>query len=176
MRSPRGRSARSVRSAARSTLLVGWFIALGAASLIGLAAAGTLGWLAVSGPLSPVDPPGFAAVLIGSGAMGLAGVAIGLALGAVLRPLPAMLGALALGAGTVVAFNLLVSGFALPVAIGLIFHEPSPRACELPVTVLGDLPTLDRPVAEGLRGAGACLLIAAAALVLARLGLGRMDL
>jgi ABC-type transport system involved in multi-copper enzyme maturation permease subunit len=146
------------RSISRSTLVVGWFIALGATSVVGLAAAGTLGWLAVSGPLSPIDSAAFAAVLIGAGAMGLAGIAIGLALGAVLRPLLAMLAALVLGAGTVAAFHLLVSGFALP------------------VTVLGDLAAADRPVADGIRGAGACLMATAVALVLARLGLGRMDL
>jgi hypothetical protein len=146
------------RSISRSTLVVGWFIALGGASFIGLAAAGTLGWLAISGPLSPIAPAGFAAVLIGAAAMGLAGIAIGLALGAVLRPLLATLGALALGAGTVAAFHVLVSGFALP------------------VTVLSDLAVVDRPVADGVRGAGACLLATAVALGLARLGLGRMDL
>jgi hypothetical protein len=146
------------RSISRSTLVVGWFIALGGTSLVGLAAAGILGWLAVSGPLSPVDPAAFAAVLIGAGAMSLAGVAMGLALGAVLRPLLAMLVALALGAATVAAFHLLVPGFVLP------------------VTALADLATVDRPVAIGVTGAGACLMAAAAALVLARIGLGRMDL
>lgn len=146
------------RSVSRSTLVVGWFIALGGASLVGLAAASTLGWLAVSGPLSPVDPAAFAAVIVGAGAMSLAGIAIGLALGAVLRPLLASLAALALGASTVATIHLLVPGLVLP------------------VTALADLAAVDRPVALGIRGAGACLMATAAALVLARLGLGRVDL
>ena len=146
------------RSVSRSTLLVGWFVALGGASLVGLAAAGTLGWMAVSGPLSPLEPAAFAAVLLGAGAMSLAGIALGLALGAVLRPLIATLAALALGAVTVAAFRLL-----LPDSV-------------LPITVLADLAAVDRPVAVGIRGAGACLLATAVGLTLARLGLGRMDL
>jgi hypothetical protein len=146
------------RSITRSTLLVGWFIALAAASLVGLAAAGTLGWLAVSGPLSPVQPAAFAAMLLGAGAMSLAGIAVGLALGAVLRPALAMLGALALAAGAMAALQLVVPALALPLA------------------ALAELAAVDRPVGAGLRGAGASLLATAIGLALARVGLGRMDL
>lgn len=146
------------RSISRSTLLVGWFLALGAVSLLGLVAAGLLGWLAVSSPRALVEPVVFAVVIAGSAAMSLAGIAIGLLMGSLLRPLPAMIGALALGIAAVAAIQVLAPGVALPVA------------------TLRELLDIERPVAAGIRGAGACLLATAATMILGRVALGRVDL
>lgn len=146
------------RSISRSTLLVGWFLALGGGSLLGLAAAGLLGWLAVSSPRPPVAPVVFASVIAASAAMSLAGIAIGLLLGSLLRPLPAMVGALALGIAAVAAIQLFAPGFALPVA------------------TLRELLDVERPVAAGISGGGACLVATAAAMILGRVALGRVDL
>ena len=146
------------RSISRSTLLVGWFLALGGASLLGLVAAGLLGWLAVSSPRPPVEPVVFAVVIAGNAALSLAGIAVGLLLGSLLRPLHAMIGALALGVAAVAAIQVLAPDFALPVA------------------TLRELLSVERPVAVGISGAGACLVATAVTLILGRVALGRVDL
>lgn len=145
------------RSISRGTLLVGWFVAVGGVSLIGLLAAAALGWLAAS-PLSQPQVAPFAAVVGGVAAMSLAMIAIGLLLGTLLPPVPAAVAAVVVG--------LLVAGASYTVL-------PDAAA---PLAALAELPSLDRPVAAGVQGAGIGLAATAVALVLARVALGRADL
>jgi hypothetical protein len=142
------------RSITRGTVVVGWFVALAGISLAGLVAAAVLGWLAAS----PIPPVPFMAILAGVASTGLAAIAIGLLIGSVLDPMPAMLAAVAVGlVVAAVAFYVLPSG-------------------SIPLTALAGLERLERPVAAGVQGAGIGLAITAAVLVLARLALGRVDL
>lgn len=146
------------RSISRGTVLVGWFVAMAGVSLIGLVAAAALGWLAASPSLVQLQPAPFAAIVGGVAAQGLALIAIGLLLGALLPPIPA--------AGAALAAGLLVAAasyFVLPHALS-------------PLAALAELPSLDRPVAAGVQGAGIGLATTAVALVLARVALGRVDL
>ena len=146
------------RSISRGTVLVGWFVAVGGVSLVGLVAAAALGWLAASPSVAQVQPAPFAAIVGGVAAQGLALIAIGLLLGALLAPVPAS-GA-ALVAGILVAA---ASYFVLPDALS-------------PLGALAALPSLDRPVAAGVQGAGIGLATTAVALGFARVALGRADL
>jgi hypothetical protein len=146
------------RSISRGTVLVGWFVALAGVSLIGLVAAAALGWLAASPSVGQLQAAPFTAIVGGVAAQSLALIAIGLLLGALLPPVPAA-GA-ALVAGLLVAA---ASYFVLPDALA-------------PLAALAELPSLDRPVAAGVQGAGIGLAITAVALVLARVALGRVDL
>jgi ABC-type transport system involved in multi-copper enzyme maturation permease subunit len=146
------------RSISRATLLVGWFAALAGVTLVGLAAAGILGWLAVASPFPPVAPVAFAAVMAGVGAMCLAGVAVGLLLGTVLQRL--------FSAAATLFVGVMVVATGLAVAPG----------SAVPLTALADLATLDRPIGDGIRGAGIFLALAGAALVAARVAIGRVDL
>ena len=146
------------RSITRGTLLMGWFVALAAITLIGLVAAGSLGWLAASTVAAPLELGPFAVVVAGVAAMSLAAVAVGLLLGSVLGPRPAMIAALAVGILVEAAAYAL-----LPPTI-------------VPLAALAQLQALDRPIAAGVQGAGIALAVTAVTLVLARLALGRVDL
>lgn len=146
------------RSISRATILIGWFVALAGVSLVGLAAAGVLGWLAVTRPVPPVEPAAFVAVVAGIAAMCITAVAVGLLVGSLLRPFGAAVAALVLGVGVVAGAVVLGPGSAVP------------------LVALRDLPTLERPIGIGLQGAGIFLAVAAAALVAARAALGRVDL
>ncbi len=146
------------RSISRGTLLVGWFVAVGGVSLIGLLAAAALGWLAASPSLSQLQVAPFAAVVGGVAAMSLAMIAIGLLLGTLLPPVPAAIAAVVVG--------LLVAAASYTVL-------PDAAA---PLAALAELPSLDRPFAAGVQGAGIGLATTAVALVLARVALGRADL
>lgn len=142
------------RSVTRGTVVMGWFIALAGVSLIGLVAAAALGWLAASS--IPATP--YLAVVGGVSAMCLAAVALGLLLGTLLEPVPAMIVAVAVGLLAAAVAYLLLPATAVPLAALAGLHE------------------LDLPVAAGVRGAGIGLATTAAALVLARLALERADL
>jgi hypothetical protein len=146
------------RSITRGTVLVGWFLALAGVTLVGLGAAAMLGWLAATASLPTLQPTPYAAVVGGVAAIGLAAVAMGLLLGVMLPPLPAMVTAVVVG--VVVAG---VSHLVLPAGV-------------VPLTALGELATLDRPVGIGMQGAGIGLAVTAVMLVLARVAIGRMDL
>jgi len=146
------------RSISRATLLLGWFVALAAVTLLGLGAAGILGWLAIATPEQRLEPAAVAAVLAGVAAMSLAALAVGLLFGALL---PRVI-------GTVVALlvGCLLIGAALTVA---------PSAF-VPLAALVDLGTLERPIGDGLRGTGVFLAVTGASMVAARVALGRVDL
>jgi hypothetical protein len=146
------------RSITRGTVLIGWFLALAGVTLVGLGAAAMLGWLAATASLPTLQPTPYAAVVGGVAAIGLAAVAMGLLLGVMLPPLPATVTAVVVG--VVVAG---VSHLVLP-------------AGAVPLTALGELATLDRPVGIGMQGAGIGLAVTAVMLVLARVAIGRMDL
>jgi ABC-type transport system involved in multi-copper enzyme maturation permease subunit len=146
------------RSISRGTLLIGWFVALAGVSLVGIGAAGLPAWIAVAGSLPVVEPAAFVAVMAGVAATSLAGLAVGLLVGTLLRPRAAAAAALAIGVAVVGAGTVLLPSGSLP------------------ATALAGLVDLDRPIAAGLRGAGAALATAALVLVLARLALGRVDL
>jgi ABC-type transport system involved in multi-copper enzyme maturation permease subunit len=141
-------------SITRGTVVMGWFVALAGISLVGLVAAAVLGWLAAS----PIQPTPFMATITGVASTSLAAIAVGLLLGSLLDPLPAMLAAVAVG---------------LLVAAAAFIALP---AAAVPLVALAELDRLERPVATGVQGAGIGLAITAAALVLARVALGRADL
>lgn len=146
------------RSVSRGTLLVGWFMALASLSLVGLAAASLLGWLAISAPFPLVGLDAYIASIAGVAALALAGLAMGLVAGAILPPMPATLAAV----GVAVALGI----------AGTITLPPD----ALPVTVLADLASVDRPMAVTLRGGGIALAAAAASIVVARVALRRVEL
>jgi hypothetical protein len=142
------------RSIARGTVVMGWFAALAGISLAGLIAAAVLGWVAASS----IPPTPFLAIFAGVASTSFAALAIGLLIGALLDPIPAML--------TVVVVCLLAGAAAF-------YLLP---AAAVPLAALAELDRLERPVAAGVQGAGIGLAITAAALVLARIALGRADL
>lgn len=146
------------RSIARGTLLAGWFLALGTLTLVGVGAAGTLGWLAIATPLPPADAIAYAAVVGAVAAVALVGVGVGLVIGAVLRPLPA-----AVLAAVLSALILAGSQVVLP---------PSWQ----PLALLGALGDAERPLTTAVRGTGIGLGMAAATTVLARWALSRAEL
>lgn len=145
------------RAVSRGTIILGWFVALAAVSLAGMACAAVLGWLAVAQAVPRPDPAAFAAVLAAAAADSLAILAMGILLGVVLPVRRATLVAAVAGA-----------------AIGAAAWTAAPAA--LPLAALASLPELERPIATGLQGAGIGLLLAGGALVLARLALRRVDL
>lgn len=146
------------RSISRATLIVGWFVALSGVALVGLVAAAILGWLTVTRPVPPAEPAAFLAVMVGIGAMCLAGVAVGLLVGSLLRPFLAAVAALVIGIALVAVATAMAPSWAVPLA------------------ALRDLPALERPIGAGLQGAGIFLSVTAAALVAARVALVRVDL
>lgn len=150
------------RAVPRRTLLHGWFLALGLPVLIGTVAAAVLGWLAVAGAATGPDPLPFGLAVAAVGAGSLAGLALGLAMGAVLSPVPAALGAL------VVCGAVAVVSLALPSAA-----EFLPGAGHVALAALSDV---GRPLALAVRAVGTSVLLIAVLLVLARAALDRADL
>ena len=148
----------TTRSVSRGTILMGWFVALALVSVAGIAAAGVLGWLAVATPIARLDPYAFAMTFTAIAGASLALLALGLALGALLRPPVAALGAAA------ASFAML----AIPWAA-------VPRVAT-PVEALAQLSELERPLSVAVQGAGAGLALAAVLLLAARLVLSRVDL
>lgn len=146
------------RSISRATLLLGWFGALAGVTLLGLGAAGIIGWLAISSPLPPVEPAAYAAVLAGVAAQSVAALAVGLLLGTLIRRHVATVAAMAVGS--------LGIGAALVAGPGGV----------VPLSALADLGTLERPIGDGLRGAGIFLAVAGTTMVVARVAFGRVDL
>lgn len=146
------------RSISRATLLLGWFVALASVTLLGLGAGASLGWLAIATPLPPAEPAAYAAVLAGVAAMSLAAIATGLLLGTLLPRSVAIVAALVVGG--------VLAGAALVVG-------PSSF---VPLAALADLATLERPIGDGIRGTGIFLAVTGAAMVVARVALGRVEL
>lgn len=151
------------RAVPRASVLFSWFLGFAILLIAGFALGSVGTWLAAIGraEASP-DPIPFSAAVAATAGTALAGVALGLLLGATLPSRPAALLALALSAGLVAA------AFLAPL-----------EALPLPLGGLGLLTHLDsaaRPVAGALQSAGAALASAAVLLVLAGAGLERSDL
>jgi hypothetical protein len=155
-----------IRAVPRPIILLGWFAAFVLLLLAGLLPAATLVWLTVGSPASDAgDAWPFVAPLAGAAAAGAAAVAIGLLLGALLRPVPAGVIGLLLTA-TILLLAALGTAPALSAA-------PAPAAG---LAILGDLTHQARPIADALRAAGTALVAAAVALILAAAALERADL
>ena len=146
------------RSISRATVIVGWFLALGLVSILGLLAVGVLGWLAASTPGTRMDQPQFAATFAAIACSALAFVALGILTSTLFRPpLAAMVSA------TTSAGIMGVAWVAMP-------------RIALPAEALAQLPALVSPVAVAAQGAGASLAVAGLLLVVARLALERAEL
>ncbi|MEO7296298.1 MAG: hypothetical protein ABIZ57_09145 [Candidatus Limnocylindria bacterium] len=142
----------------RVTILIGWFVPVAAASLVGLLGAGILGWLAMSASFEGPDPFAFTAVIGAVGAQLLVLLALGLLLGSFLAPWPAV--------------------FATVLSCGLLVVAPwaaAPRVA-LPFEALARLLELVHPIAVAVQGAGASLAASALLLLAARVALERVDL
>ena len=148
----------ATHSIPRATILVGWFVALTLVSILGIAAAGVMGWLAASAPGARLDALAFGLTFaaISCGAIGL--LALGLLIGTLLRPSAAAVGA---------AF----AGMSLAGAAWV----ADPRVAS-PLELLTQLPQLPNPISVALQGAGAGLAVAGLLLILARVVLDRVDL
>lgn len=150
------------RAVPRGALLAGWFVAVAVPVVVGMAAAAVLGWLAVAGAATAPQPMSLALALAAVGVGALAGVALGLALGATMPPLLAAVVTL-LACGAIALVSL-----AVPWAAAYL-----PGAGHV---ALAALPDGARPVATAVRAAGTGLLLVAVLLVAARAALGRADL
>jgi hypothetical protein len=150
------------RSVARGTYLVGWFVALAGVSLVGLAAAAALGWLATGGRTGPIDAAGYVAAVMGVAATAAAAIALGLVAGALLRTLPAI-------AVTLVACGL-VAALAVVVADVLPWL---PGGAHLLLARAGGPGPI---IGDALRAAGTGLALAAILLGAARVALERSEL
>ena len=154
----------TARAVPRATVALTWFAAFGVLLAIGLLPLAVVTWLSLS-PFLPDGPLPLVSGVIGACGAGLAAVAAGLLLGAFLPPLPAVLLA-----------TLVTGGALLASAMG---QGPSGAWWALPgdgMRVLATLDTAARPVADGLRAAGAALGVTAVLLVLCVVAFERTDL
>jgi len=148
----------ATRSVSRATILVGWFLSLALVSMLGLLAAGVLGWLTASASVARLDAFAFAMTFGAIACCALALLALGLLVGARLRPSAAPLVAVAAS-----------------VAIAGVAWLAAPRIPN-PIAALAQLPELASPISTAVQGAGASLAAAAALLLVARFALDRVDL
>jgi len=148
----------ATHSIPRATILIGWFVPLAAVSVLGLLAAGSLGWLATSASSARPGALAFAATVASIATLVMALLALGLLVGALVRaPAAALVTALAC---------------ALIVAVPWAAVPP----VTLPIEALARLPELAAPTSLAVQGAGAGLLATAVLLIVARGALGRVDL
>jgi hypothetical protein len=150
------------RSVPRGTFLGGWFVAVSAIGLAGLAAAAVLGWLAASSVSLRLELLPYGVILAAIAATVLAAVALGLLSGSLFGPRTAAVVSIVLSAALVAA------AWLVPGHGGLI-----PGAAFLELAALTEGPG---SLAGAWRAAGACLVAAGLLLVLARGALGRAEL
>ena len=159
----RGRAAWLVtRSVPRSSILGGWWSALGITALLGTAAAAVLGWLAASAVALRFPTDAFAAIGVAVAASALVAMTVGIVAGLLLPPR---------AAAAVAVFTC--------AAIGLVAWVVPGAAPWVPGSALVSLATLGesaRPLALAWREAGAALVAAAILLVAARGLIERIDL
>jgi hypothetical protein len=159
----RGRAAWLVtRSVPRSTILGGWWSALGITALLGTGAAAVLGWLAASAVALRFPTDAFAAIGVAVAATALVAMTVGLLAGLLLPPRAA-------APVAVVACA----------AIGLVAWVVPGAAPWAPGSALASLAGLaeaSRPLAVAWREAGAALVTVAVLLVVARGLIERIDL
>lgn len=151
------------RTAPRASLLVAWF-GVGSATLVaGGAVSGLVGWLAAvsHGAALPEQAMAYAAALAGCLAAGVAGIALALLLGVLAPPTVATLGTLVLVGAWLVGTAVAAPPDAYP---GGAF------------ATLAAFHLTERPIADGLRGAGMSLAAAAGLLVMALAAFARVDL
>ena len=153
----------AVRAVPRSAVLLSWFLAFGILVVAGIAIGSVGAWLAALARAdTPPDVVPFAAAILAAEGVALAGVAVGLLIGALLRPIPAVLLALAL-CGAALALSI-----AAPLGGALLPTEG--------IRLLAHLDDATRPIGDALRSTGLELALAAALLVLAAAALERSDL
>jgi hypothetical protein len=150
------------RSVSRGTFLRGWFVALTAIALVGLAAAAVLGWLAASGVSLRLDPVNYAALLAAVAATVTPAVALGLLCGTVFGP------RVAAPVTIIISSALVAAAWLLPASGDLV-----PGAAFLELAALSEGTVA---LAAAWRAAGVSLLAAALLLGLARLALSRAEL
>ncbi len=150
------------RAVPRGTYLVGWYAAIAGVALVGLGLAAALGWLSLAGAPAAGIWPEFGAATLAVGCTTAAAIALGLLLGALLRPWLAAgltLGACAAaGAGAWVAADQL---------------DGLPRGGHV---LLARVAGTEPIVPDALQAAGIGLALAAFLLVLARVALERSEL
>lgn len=150
------------RSVPRSTILGGWWGALGITALFGTAAAAVLGWLAASAVALRFPTDAFAATGMAVAATALVALTVGLLVGLVLPPRSA-------GTLAVVACS----------AIGLVAWLVPGAAPWVPGSALASLAGLgesSRPIGLAWREAGSALVAVAVLFVAARGLIERIDL
>jgi hypothetical protein len=150
------------RSVARGDVLAGWFWGLLAIALVGLAGAGLLGWLAISGGPLPFDGASFVISIVAVGATIAAAVATGLLAGTLMRTwLSALVAALLCLASGALSWTLLSDR---PLVPGGAFR------------LLAEIPTGRSLLSDAIQAAGIALALTALILVVARLAIERAEL
>lgn len=151
------------RSVARVTYLAGLFGGLAAVTTAGVAALVLIGWTTTFNLVVRVEPPAIGAVMLAVATMVTAAVALGLAVGALLRPLPAAIVAsaavVAAGAGAVLS------------EWGALLALPGGA-----LTLLADLLESPTVLPDALRLAGGGMVATAVLLVLAGVAIERAEL
>lgn len=153
----------AVRAVPRSSILLSWFVAFGLLLALGIVLGSIGAWLAAIGRAETTpDPIPYAAAVGATVGAGVVAISLGLLVGAILPPLPAML--LATGAGAVVlAATVLTPPGSLPSPTG-------------GIALLAHLDGAARPLGDALRSAGAALALTGILLALAVTTLERSDL
>lgn len=150
------------RTVPRGTYLVGWYAALVGVALIGLGLAAALGWLSLAGAPGAAMWPKFGAAILAVACTAAAAIALGLLLGALVRPWLAagltLLVCAAAGAGAWLAAD----------PVGAL-----PRGGHV---LLARVAGTEPIVPDALRAAGIALALAAMLLILARVALERTEL
>lgn len=150
------------RSVPRGTYLGGWLLGLGVVTVVGVIGSALLGWLTTLGLAVRIDPVAYATAVLAVATTATAAVALGLAVGALLPPLPAaIVAAAACGISGIVI--LLASGgsTAVPGAAYLLFSR---------LTVPGSV------LPDAVRAAGVGLVQTAVLFVIARAAMERAEL
>jgi len=149
------------RSVARSTYLFGWYVALLAGAVIGLAAGALLGWLAIPAPSAAIDAVEYASVMAAVAATLAAASAAGLLAGTLLRPRAALL-LIVVACGAAAAAVIVLADVA---------WLPGGALALLPAAAQS-VPVID----DALRAAGLGLALAAVLLVASRVAFELADL
>ena len=154
------------RSVGRRTLLGGWFMAVGAVAVGGVAVAATLGWVTIVGFSSRPELGGFLSLAAAVGAWALAAVAFGLLLGAVLDR------RVAAAAAAVVCVAVGLLPWIAP-ALDPAFASVVPGAG---IGLLAGAGDAEQLIGPALRATGVGLAMAAFLLVAARMAFDRAEL
>jgi hypothetical protein len=153
----------AAKAVPRGSILVAWGVALALPVVIGLSAAGLLGWLTLAGnQLIVVDPLAYAAVATAAGLAALQAVAIGLLCGSFGRP------GVSASIAVILAAGLLIPGM-------VIVNEP-PYLPTAGLGLLAALTSLAHPLADAVVSMGLGLGSLAALLTMGAAGFVRSNL